>query len=109
VIPNARIFAPLSAKVWLGANLAGAAMFFWDSHQLWVTRDEGGTFGDGASLFFLMVIFGFANIAMLLFKGVIAVKSRSWRLLVGPTIALAIWGAVIAYLFVRIRIFASTL
>jgi hypothetical protein len=109
VAPEAPVFALPSSKVWLGINLAGASLFFWQSHQLLVTRDEGYTFGDGASLLFLMVIFGLANVAMLLLKCVIAFQARSWRILRGPTIALAIWGAVIAYHFMRIRIFASTL
>jgi len=109
VAPDAPIVALPGFKVWLGINLAGAALFFWQSHQLWVTRDEGYTFGDGASLFFLMVIFGLANVAMLLLKCVIAFQARSWRILIGPTLALAIWGAVIAYHFMRVRIFASTL
>jgi len=44
--------------------LAGAILFLWQSHPLWgKAADEGYTFGDGASLFYLSWIFGlFANL-----------------------------------------------
>ena len=95
------VFARPSFKVWLVINIAGAALFLWQSQQLWLGRDEGYTFGDGASLFFLIVIFGVANVAMLLLKSVIAFQFRSWRVLTGPLTSLAIWGSVIAFHFVR--------
>jgi hypothetical protein len=104
--PELQVFALPSSKVWLVINIAGAGLFLWQSQQLWITRDEGYTFGDGASLFLLIVIFGVANVAMLLWKSVIAFQSRSWRVLSGPVASLAIWGSVIAFHFVRIKVFA---
>jgi hypothetical protein len=92
--------------VWLVINIAGAGLFLWQSQQLWLGRDEGYTFGDGASLFYLIVIFGIANVAVLLLKSVIAFQFRSWRVLSGPVASLAIWGSVIAFHFVRIKVFA---
>jgi hypothetical protein len=80
-------------------NVAGAGVFLFQSHQFWVTRDEGYTFGDGASLFFLLVLFGFGNLVMLLSSTILATQSRSWRALGCPTIAIVVWGAVIAYHF----------
>jgi hypothetical protein len=87
-------------------NVAGAILFLWQSHQLWVSRDEGYTFGDGAPLFYLIVIFGFANIAMLLLNSLIALQSRTWNVLRGPTLTLAMWGLVIAFHFMRAKLFA---
>jgi hypothetical protein len=92
--------------VWLVINIAGAGFFLWQSQQLWLSRDEGYTVGDGTSLFFLIVIFGIANVAMLLLKSVIAFQFHSWRVLSGPIASLAIWGSVIAFHFVRIKVFA---
>jgi hypothetical protein len=104
--PEPPVFALPSSKVWLVINIAGGALFLWQSQQLWLTRDEGYTFGDGASLFVLIVIFGFANIAMLLFKGAMAVKFRSWRVLSGSVVSLAVWGSLIAFHFIRIKVYA---
>jgi hypothetical protein len=104
--PELPVFALPNSKLWLVINVAGAALFLWESQQLWLRRDEGYTFGDGASLFFLVVIFGFANLAMLLLKSVIAFQFRSWRVLTGPVVSLAVWGSVIAFHFVRMRVFA---
>jgi phage-related holin len=104
--PELSVFARPSSKVWLVINIAGAALFLWQSQQLWLRRDEGYTFGDGASLFFLLVIFGVANVAMLLLKSATAFQFRSWRVLSGPVTSLAIWGSVITFHFVRMRLFA---
>jgi hypothetical protein len=104
--PEPSVFAVPASKVWLVTNIAGAVLFLWQSEQLWLRRDEGYAFGDGASLFFLIVIFGFANVAMLLLKSVIAFQFRSWRVLSGPVASLAVWGSVIAFQFVRIKVFA---
>jgi len=62
--------------------------------------------GDGASLFYLIVIFGFANVAMLLLNSVIALQSRTWNVLRGPILTLAMWGLVIAFHFIRAKLFA---
>jgi hypothetical protein len=104
--PQLPVFALPSPKVWLVINIAGAGFFLWQSQQLWLSRDEGYTVGDGTSLFFLIVIFGIANVAMLLLKSVIAFQFHSWRVLSGPIASLAIWGSVIAFHFVRIKVFA---
>jgi phage-related holin len=92
--------------VWLVINVAGAGLFLWQSQQLWLSRDEGYTFGDGASLLFLIVMFGIANFAMLILKSVVAFQFRSWRVLSGTVASLAIWGSVIAFHFVRIKLIA---
>jgi hypothetical protein len=102
--PNRSIVALPSSKVWLMINLAGALLFLWGSQQLWLSRDEGYTFGDGASLFYLIVLFGIANAAMLLLKGVTALQFRSWRILSGTAASVAIWAAVIAFHFVRMKL-----
>ena len=99
-------FALPSPSVWVGINIAGAILFLWESHQLWVSRDEGYTFGDGASVFFLIVIFGFANVTMLLLNSIIAFQSRAWHVLRGPIVTLAMWGVVIAFHFARAKVFS---
>jgi ABC-type Na+ efflux pump permease subunit len=104
--PTRPDFALPSPRVWVVTNVAGAILFLWQSHQLWVSRDEGYTFGDGAPLFYLIVIFGFANIAMLLLNGVIALQTRAWNVLRGPILTLAMWCFVIAFHFMRATLFA---
>jgi len=99
-------FALPKPRVWVLINVAGAILFLWQSQQLWVSRDEGYTFGDGAPLFYLIVIFGFANIVMLLLNSVIALQSRNWQVLRGPILTLAMWGLVIAFHFMRATLFA---
>jgi hypothetical protein len=99
--PEPPVFALPNSRVWLVTNIAGAVLFLWQSQQLWLRRGEGYTFGDGASLLVLIVIFGFANVAVLILNSVLAFQFRCWRVLTGPVVSPAVWGSVIAFHFVR--------
>lgn len=83
-----------SPRAWVAMNAFGAAVFVWQYYELWARRDEGYTFGDGAPLFYLLVIFGAANVVMLPLETVVSVQVRNWRLIGVPTFTLVTWGAI---------------
>jgi hypothetical protein len=90
-----------SSRAWLILNAFGAAVFLWQYYDLWARRDEGYTFLDGAPPFSLLVIFGAANVVMLLLKTVVSVQLRNWGLIGVPTFTLVIWGALTASLLLH--------